>query len=118
MKHNTEELARHIWHTVRKMYEKQNPFNDPEPYVVYSLVKQEFIIIDGNDRAATRYDEWRWRNRNNYLLPSPDQVMVIPPYWTWSFVMEDTVEIGQIMIQTWLNNFLINLEKFKEAELT
>lgn len=114
MKHNTEELAGHIWHTVRKMYENQNPFNDPEPYVVYSLVKHEFIIINGNDRTYTRYDEWRWRSRNNYLLPSPDQVMVIPPYWTWSFVMEDTAEMGQIMIQSWLDNFLENLKKFKE----
>ena len=111
MKHNTEELARHIWHTVRRMYENQSPFNDTEPYVVYSLVKQEFIIIDGRSSIATRYDEWRWRSRDNYLLPSPNQVMVIPPYWTWSHVMEDTAEIGPIMIQSRLDNFLENLKK-------
>lgn len=118
MKLDTNKIADQIIEQVRKIYRDnftKGKQNKADPYVVFSLEKREFLVINGT-QAEKQDDDWRLRNINRYLLPSPGQVMVLPPYWTWALVMDEPEDVGKKAIKRWLEDFIETLKKFKEDD--
>ena len=117
MELDTDRIADQIIAQVRQIYDNnrtKGKRTTADPYVVFSLSKKEFMIINGTQPDTQ--NDWRFRNVNSYLLPSPGQVMVLPPYWTWALVMDEPRDIGKQAIKRRLDDFLDTLKKFKEDE--
>ena len=118
MKLDTDKIADQIIEQVREIYKnnyRKGKQNNADPYVVFSLEKREFLVINGT-QTEKQDDDWRLRSINRYLLPSPGQVMVIPPYWTWALVMDEPEDVGKQAIKRWLDDFIETLKKFKEDD--
>lgn len=117
MELDTDRIADQIIAQVRQIYANnrtKRKRNNADPYVVFSLSKKEFVVINGTQPDTQ--NDWRFRNVKSYLLPTPGQVMVLPPYWTWALVMDEPYDIGKQAIKRRLDDFLNLLKKFKEED--
>lgn len=114
---DTDKIADQIIEEVSQIYKnnyKKGKRNNADPYVIFSLSKREFLVINGTQKEDQ--NDWRFRNVNRYLLPTPGQVMVLPPYWTWALVMDEPEDVGKQAIKRRLDDFLETLKKFKEDD--
>ena len=117
MELDTNKIADQIIEQVRKIYRDNSTKGKrttADPYVVFSLSKKEFMVVNGTQPDTQ--NNWRFRNINSYLLPLPGQVMVLPPYWTWALVMDEPYDIGKQAIKRRLDDFIETLKKFKEDD--